>query len=299
MTVPVRTSTACCAVAAALIMGLSLPSAAVGKPKGERFVPVGELPDGLAVVYFFRSVHSQGLRSVSANGRLVGVWTERHTYFPLLVPPGELLLDFQGDGFWNGMGGGKVANLTLDVEPGRQYYLMEYGRLNPGNVKIADANAVRKRLPKTHFSMRPAFLGFLHYYQADVFADLAVSQDEAGKREAAETALRRAAEHYDSAASAFGLVRTEKFGLIMEFFYPSGMESLRKSYSGLVNRMEELSDMVNAAHACYAGEDQPSLEQCFLGRIHRLQSPPMWFPVARAPLESAVTQPESRASDRR
>ncbi len=85
MTVPVRTCAACCAVAAALIMGLSLPSAAVGKPKGERFVPVGELPDGLAVVYFFRSGQSQTLRSVSANGRLVGVWNERHTYFPLLV----------------------------------------------------------------------------------------------------------------------------------------------------------------------------------------------------------------------
>lgn len=295
MTAPTRTSVACRAVLAALIIGLSLPNPAVGnKETREAFVPVGELPDGLSVVYVFMKHWSgRGLLQVFANGRPVALMSPGK-YFPLLVRPGELTLT--STTIWpDGPGDRDHGELTLDVEPGRQYYV-KY-RLRPG-LSIAKPDEVRKELPERALPVEPAFFGLYHSYQADVFLALAASQDEAGNREAAKSALRKAAEQYDSASSGFRLPipkRKWKFlgslaaiiyvgtaypaevyrrqqrvreGLAQERAEDASFNEARLAVAGdaatFAARMEELSDMVDAAHACYVREDEPSLEQCWV-----------------------------------
>src|SRR5207249_8127712 len=68
-----------------LVVSTPLPAG-----KDNIFVPLIDLPKGLAVVYFFKD-HSYGKAEhrVYANGKMVGVLT-KGTYFPLLVQPGQV-----------------------------------------------------------------------------------------------------------------------------------------------------------------------------------------------------------------
>ena len=326
MTVPARTSVACLAVVAGLIVGLSHPRATVGKPRGEAFVTVGELPDGLSVVYLFRKPQSSfDLQVVFANGRLVAGMTPG-TYVSLLVPPGELFLkstypsprDFPLH----------VLDITLNVAPGREYYLIEPFFHKTGLMEPENDKALQKRIRKSGVRSRePGYAGFSHYYQADVFLDLAATQDEAGQREAAASALRGAAKHYGAAASGFGLpipkekkwkaffkelggtlgplvremqarqlanklgeaaaptggsnwsdaqrraamdayidIAEQTVGKPLDPSNADAETALSGGFDALAKRMEERASIASTALACYTGEDEPSLRQCWIAQ---------------------------------
>lgn len=300
-----RVSTTCCVVLATLILGLSIPDSAVGrKDTRETFTPVLDVPDGLAVVYIFRKKRDgRWLMTVIANGRLVAALPEdkkKGRYLPIFVPPGEIVLDaiLTPTGFERAnIGEHRAVPVTLQVESGKEYYVVKskFGKIT---LRIPSEKDVEKHLiPSVMAEAPPGALGQYHYYHADVFLDLAFNQDEAGQRDAAERALQKAAEHYNSAATAFSLPIPEErrsFWISMLDYmslfvaYPdedayTGMaraasairyrRSLEAALADrnaarvgdvgtLARRMDELANMVSAAHACYVGANVPSLEQC-------------------------------------
>ena len=239
----VRRSAAPCPATRALVLclvvfGLALllgpPVAAVEKKKGKAFVPVGEVPEGLGVVYVFRNAAgdkvSRVILSVFANGRLVGTLM-RGTYLPILVAPGEVTLDWLMT--WPGTPrpadyldismevepghdfDQRHRGVVLSVEPGGRYYVTKSGPFPRGkgrkySLRLADAQEIAARLPKTTLPTRADAMGFYHYYQADVHVNLALRAQRAGDRRKVEAALRRAAKHYDSAASGFRLPPPKK-----------------------------------------------------------------------------------------